>query len=286
MLLFSCGNTGSDDSSVPEQSAEENSGYVEVSAEESATPSEEPSEEPSIPEQSAEESSKETATIPILTADDVHFEEGSRVKFTSDKYPGKQLYFRLYVYDERIYPYPFFVVGKELFSVEWGEDEALVFEGRYVTTSVPYFEKEINPREYKVNVVVCREASLFWDVNDGVLYPIGKLIIHYNEPSRTGSVSFAVDSRLQRESIYYMNFEDIYTRDGSDYIFVFSMSYQDSDFPEWIIFNSKTGNPCSLPVPDECRWSIISIAFDTESEDPDAVIVKYRENGELKTVKA
>ena len=78
LLLFSCGNTGSDDSSVPEQSAEENSGYVEVSAEESAAPSE----EPSIPEQSAEESSKETATIPILTADDVHFEEGSNINFS------------------------------------------------------------------------------------------------------------------------------------------------------------------------------------------------------------
>lgn len=300
-ILTACGSAGSENgmpdpvsvtdvSSLPESCMIDNSeeqnleqtvseGSAEESVEESV---EEPSDESSIPE----ESSAEVTAIPKLTAEDVHFEEGSRVRFTSDKYPGKQLYFRIREYDERIYPYPFYVVDKELFSVEWDDGVATVFEGRYVTTPVPYFGKEIEPSECKANVIVCREGSLFWSANDGVLYPIGKLIIHYNDTAHLGSVTFAVDSRGQREKLYNPSFEDLFTLDGSDYIFVYSLSFEISNFPSWIVFNSKTGKPCSLPVPDEYRWSVEEIAFDTESEDPDAVIVKYRENGELKTLKA
>ena len=86
----------------------------------------------------------------------------------------------------------------------------------------PYLisKKKIEPSECKVNVIVCREGSLFFFANNDVLYPIVKLIIHRSEASRTGSVMFAVDTRGHHEALYSTSFEYLYTRDGSDYIFV------------------------------------------------------------------
>jgi hypothetical protein len=273
LCFVSCGGAVSNESSVPEtpsgSSSEESS--IDVS--------EEPSEEPSAPEQSAEESSEVTSEIPLLQKEDVMPVGGSQMEFTSDKYPGKRLVRETINRDPYLYPYPFFVIDEELYHIDWNGREALVFNGRYLPRS-PY----LPIKERSVSAVYYGDNVAFWHDNYKIEL-LGKLIVISHPGSNGYGMVFFMDTRPDTGAVMCSyEYDDMFENVNSDYVICYNMIFAGFVIP-WRVIDLE-GNPHSLPVPDECRWSVEEIAFDTESEDPDAVIVKYYENGELKTVKA
>ncbi|MBO4500983.1 MAG: hypothetical protein J5760_01975 [Clostridia bacterium] len=276
LCFVSCGGAVSNESSVPEtpsgSSSEESS--IDVS--------EESSEEPSAPEASVEETSKETSKetseTPLLQKEDVIPVGDSQTEFISDKYPGKRLVRETINRDPYLYPYPFFVIDEELYHIDWNGREALVFNGRYLSRSpfLPIKERSVSAVYYGDNVA-------FWHDNYKIEL-LGKLIVISHPGSNGYGIVFFMNTRPVTGAVMWSyEYDDIYENVNSDYVICYNIMFEGFVIP-WRVIDLE-GNPHSLPVPDECRWSVEEIAFDTESDDPDAVIVKYRENGELKTVK-
>ena len=280
LCFVSCGGAVSNESSVPETPSGSSS------EESSIDNSEEPSSEQTVSEGSAEETSEESndggfsevnTDIPLLTDEDVSFLEGSEYRFTSDKYPGKVLlHDKRYGVYEYYPPYPLYIVDEILKEFAVDNKSVTIFNGRYADLYAG--GPEIS--EKKCTCFIYDDCVERLDRTDYNMTVVGKALL-LSVPESDGGLLYLFGNGTY--DLFQVDVTDM--RGGTEKIIVHDWMLDTAHLPDWIIIDTD-GNYYSLPVPDEYRWSVEEIAFDTESEDPDAVIVKYYENGELKTVKA
>ena len=166
--------------------------------------------------------------------------------------------------------------------------ECFVMDREYTDPASDYALRVYGGRRFTDNGDgTYRAKTVYAVMSDLAYYPqyfeeepavYGKLVIveyktEYNgEKTVTGRRVFAPGLENDPDVKYY---DQVYTREGSDYILVKYTYYcETSDRPCWIVFD-RSGNLHTLPVPAEYRWNVDSIAFNASSDNPDDVTVKY-----------
>ena len=168
--------------------------------------------------------------------------------------------------------YPLYIVEREVMTVSWGGGTGLVFQGKWVgketgkgsdtyalafNGSVRMLDTRTDPTmlgDYLMLGTNSRDQSLFLYTKDGV-------------------------------SLAY--YDELYTREGSDYIIILVQDGVETleKLPRYMVLD-HSGGRYTLPVPDLCRWDVLSLAFDDTGDDSDAVTVEYLLDGETKREKA
>ena len=277
-LLFlasvSCKNTGDIENSSTESSDELNlSDNRKMQSDEiDIKQSEEPFEDQSAG--GVLETSNALSEIPFLKDEDISFWEDSEYRFTSYKYPGKVLvHDKRYGTYEYYSPYPFYVIDEIIKEFMVDGKKVSVFSGRYADLYAggpQIAERECAGILYDDCVEVTGQRA------DNVSV-VGKVLILTNSESDGGQLYLFRAGTFESFQVDVTK-----TREGTEKFIVHDWMLDTAYLPDWIIIDTE-GNYYSLPIPDECRWSVEKIEFDTESDDPDAVIVKYRKGDELIT---
>ena len=169
--------------------------------------------------------------------------------------------------------YPVFSVEEEILTGTWDGATGLIFKGKWYGAA-----------ESRGNGVYGfafgGRVKAIGDPKYEPPYVDGKLI-YVNEGA--DSMVFAPQAEGIKTVWLY---ETVYTNEGSDYvIFYNSRSFREFEKPYWSVMD-REGNVRSLPVADEYRWYVTSVAFDKSSGDPNAVTVTYLEGDTEKTVSA
>ena len=192
------------------------------------------------------------SVAPVFTS----AEEGSCF-FTCNLFPGKTVIRSLYNGNT------YFVVNEVLFEKEYPSGSAIMFKGQRLMVN----------GKGGLSVDDCYGAySPSASGAFGCYYKleqIGGLIVYEDDYDGT-----FCSGTVFAENMY--DFDRYYT--GENYMLLWYAGAMSSE-PEWKVL-TLDGKVCTLPVPDDKRWAVKSIEFDTSSEDPDDVIVyvyEYKE---------
>jgi beta-lactamase regulating signal transducer with metallopeptidase domain len=187
---------------------------------------------------------------------------GDQTEMTSDAFPGRKLIYTGRKSDADVYPYPFCVIDKELFTLDWDGKKATGFEGRFVELRAgkPYVTECLG--------IVCGGEICHYPKQNASLYALGKLAIYENKAQNYGMVFTGCDGYFKKHT-----FDSISTREGSHFVLLYESAKIKNGRPYWTVLDAD-GNVRTLPLSSsDKRWALRSIEFDLSSDDPDKVIV-------------
>ena len=207
---------------------------------------------------------------PSLFPDDRPF------RFESDTYPGKTL---IRKYPSAIY-YPFFIVDEEIAKMDWWQETAFLYKGR-----IAELDRNRKPIITDGYAVVFDE-QIEWFLSEKTPLVLGGTVIAYARTSADEVQNYTVLCKEENEDatkyIAYRLYDTVIFDERSGFALCYGYDFNVYASQWWIL--DRDGNWRSLPLEDKNdMWAIKSIEFDTNNENPNVVIVDFKEDAQLST---